>query len=167
MPGKRENPESMPDKDDDLDLNIERIFGDYKEEDESDEEDDEGDENEEDVLYALAMLEAEEDRMLLPREAFFLYTEVTDVNPSTNEIREGTLVVHNDRENEALYALCFESLDAATDMKDVFESATGEEAVIRRFPVMSNLADHFRIRFYHANGIMEDLTQNQYRERCL
>jgi hypothetical protein len=157
MPGKRENPESMPESDDDLDVAAEDIA----------DIDEEIDIDEEELFYALAALEAEEDMMLLPREAFVLYTEVTDVDPNTGEIREGTLVVHNDRVNEALYVLCFESLDAATDMQQEFENATDEEAMVRRIAVLGNLEEYFRIRFYHANGIMEDLTQNQYRERCL
>jgi hypothetical protein len=155
MPGKRENLDPMPNEDDDPDATAEEITSLEEEMDE------------EELFYALAALEAEEDQMLLPREAFVLYTEVTNVDPNTGEIREGTLVVHNDRVSEALYVLCFESLDAATDMQREFENATDEEAMVRRIAVLGNLEEYFRIRFYHANGVMEDLTQNQYRERCL
>jgi hypothetical protein len=166
MPRKRENPEPTPDEDNDALDYIKMDISDI-DHDDTEEEEDEDDEDEHASFYALDSLIDEDDPMVLPREAFVLYTEVTDMDSVTGEIREGTLVVHNDRADEALYVLCFESLDAATDIQKEFELATGEEAMIRRIAVMGNLEDYFRIRFYHANGQMEDLTQNQYHERCL
>ena len=199
MPRKRENPEPLPNEDNDLpseSLHVEGHKGNdvnhngnegndadnastNKESKESDnhyfdweeyaleeeeEDDEEGNDEVESLFFAGGL---EEDHMILPREVFVLYTEVTDLDPNTGEVREGTLVVHNDRETEALYALCFESLDAANDIQKEFEEATGEEAMVRRISVIGSLEDYFRIRFYHANGHMEDLTQNQYHERCL
>lgn len=98
-----------------------------------------------------------------PAEPYALFTWGGGIDRSRDEHLEGEYVVHQADDN-SIWVLFFEDLDAAEKVLKEYVDATGSEAEIRRTRAVS-LDTGQNVRFYGADGSWLDLTRDDYLSR--
>lgn len=99
----------------------------------------------------------------LPSEPYALFTWGGGIDRSRDEHLEGEYVVHQ-ADDDSIWVLFFEDLDAAEKVLKEYTDATGSEAEIRRTRAVS-LDTGQNVRFYAADGSWQDLSREDYLSR--
>jgi len=99
----------------------------------------------------------------LPAEPYALFTWGGGIDRTRDEHLEGEYVVHQADDN-SIWVLFFEDLDAAEKVLKEYIDATSSEAEIRRTRAIS-LDIGQNVRFYAADGSWLDLTRDDYLSR--
>jgi hypothetical protein len=96
----------------------------------------------------------------LPAEPYALFTWGGGIDRSRDEHLEGEYVVHQADDN-SIWVLFFEDLDAAEKVLTEYIEATDRQAEIRRTRAVS-LDSGQNVRFYAADGTWQDLLRDDY-----
>jgi len=99
----------------------------------------------------------------LPAEPYALFTSGGGIDRSRDEHLEGEYVVHQADDN-TIWVLFFEDLDAAEKVLKEYIEATDNQAEIRRTRAVS-LDTGQNVRFYAADGSWQDLLRDDYLNR--
>lgn len=99
----------------------------------------------------------------LPAEPFALFTWGGGIDRGRDEHLEGEYVVHQ-AEDESVWVLFFEELEAAEKVSQEYALSTGARAEVRRTRAVS-LDTNQNVRFYSADGRWTDLSREDYIKR--
>jgi hypothetical protein len=100
-----------------------------------------------------------------PAEPYALFTSGGGIDRSRDEHLEGEYVVHQADDN-SIWVLFFEDLDAAEKVLMEYIDATDRQAEIRRTRAVS-LDSGQNVRFYAADGTWQDLLRDDYLSRII